>query len=256
MTFFAFAAAFPFGELAAMIILMAVRAERIFQSCQRFSGRMTFFAGHFRVTALELKRGLAMIEFSPALAAPPRRIMAAFTALLEFPVMNITMTVETAAVFYPGKLQIIRIVFAQIISDRVMALVTFDFDVLAGQREIGVLMIEFRRRFPAVHIMAFQAIRRRLTSMFVRMATRTGFRQPEKRFVRIIRFRTRYILIDDIFFVVTLAAFQTFMLTDKHEFCLRMIEILDSAVPPDQFAVPPEVFHVAGGTVAKSLVGM
>jgi len=35
-----------------------------------------------------------------------------------------------------------------------------------------------------------------------------------------------------------------------------MIEILDPPVPPDQFAFPSEVFHVAGGAIVESLVGM
>jgi len=92
---------------------------------------MTFFAGDFRVPTLELKSGLAMVEIRPADAAPSGCIMAALAALFEFPVMDVAMTVEAIVMFYPGKLQEIRIIGAYIVGNRIMAFVAVNIEVFA-----------------------------------------------------------------------------------------------------------------------------
>jgi len=81
-------------------------------------------------------------------------------------------------------------------------------------------MIECRRRLPAVHIVAFKAIGRRLPPMFVRMAPFARSRQPEKSSIRVARFRIQRFLIGYVFSIMAFAAFQTFMLSDQAEFGL------------------------------------
>jgi hypothetical protein len=114
-----------------------------------------------------------MIEFGPVHDMPSRSVMTALAGLIEFPPVNILVAAVTSLMLDSGETQIVGIVRHRIGRNQWMAFVASHVRVLSRKWKSAPIVIEARLFPPAVEIVAFATIGRKLSSVFVHMTSKT-----------------------------------------------------------------------------------
>jgi len=160
VTLAAFSARIPGGELAPVVITMAIDTYRIFQPFYRFPRGVTLLAVDFPMLSSQGIFGQIMRKTSLIDRSPAGCRVTFLTILVEISGVENLVTVYTLIVSHVGESQITRIFGHAIIYDGLVTFSAIDLDMLAGQLELGVIVIESRSNFPALVRMAFPAVSR------------------------------------------------------------------------------------------------
>lgn len=127
-----------------------------------------------------------------------------------------------------------------------MTFFALNFNVFAGQRKAGPVMVKFFRRFPVILGMAaFAGGFAELSAMFVGMAISAFCSQPQKCPLRILSGGPDQVQMNDVPGGMAFPAFQIFMFAFKGVSGILMSKLLLTALPIDQLKVPSLVFDMA-----------
>jgi len=176
---FAFNAARRLGKLPLAVIPMAIAAQPVFDSLQRFSRLMALGASHGPVFSLQWEVGLAVVKiagFDQVPAAGAVTFCAIFSQLAP---VEIPVTVGTFGETNPPQFLVVGVLFKLVIHNSFVAFGAFYQTMFPGEAEAGFGMVELADVLPILHIMAFQTIFTILAAVLIPVAAEAALGQPQ-----------------------------------------------------------------------------
>ena len=188
----------PFGELALVEIAVTVGALGKFQSPAGAARFMAGFALHLAMLAFQGEAGFIMIEAGLIDLIPSRGAVATGAIEPELPFVHILVTIGAGGKFGHGKLQERGIIGKAVVGHAGVAFFAGHITVFAGKDEASLIVVESRRGFPGIHIMAAKAVFFHLPPMFVVMTTEAILLQAQKGLFEIFLLLEQHSLVGNI----------------------------------------------------------
>jgi len=158
------------GKLPAVEIRVAVEAKLKGNAAVRSAGLVAGFAAHLFVLSLQGVAGFIMVKFGFRDASPAGGAVAGFAVVAKLPAVHILVAIRAAGKRNVAEFQKGSIRRKAVIGNSRVAILAGNKGVFTGQGIIGVIMVESRRRCPAIHTVAGKTFGAKLPAMLINMA--------------------------------------------------------------------------------------